>query len=1106
MAFVPTIAPVSQGDFTINGKPDVTSFETFQTSLKNIGAGWADENVFGLGLKHIVDASVNANPTEFIQDPNYNIFIDPQLRGLEKYIGNFIHSKSAKQTYRLIEDFKNDSQKHNGSPSYIIGRVLGGFTDPSSLFMFSKAGRFLFTGSRLARGAKAGTLIGLEEQGKRLLNEDRSALESTLITAGGFVLPALFPAINNKVASKSFDDAANKLDNLDNHYGPQSIGGGVYKNKSVGASDISDGLKTEADWINSNQIRPTGLGILGEDSGFTPIFRVLKTGGLEEQDFITTVLENPLLTKGNFDGIASGITIERKIKSRHYMIKISDDAVMSEYAAYLKNAGKREQNFLEKTVNIKMGTGEQKYGILSPREFASKVTRARINPNGEYPPEVVAAAKHTQDLFYGPLGKEYKDSGISLAYHKYQLSRVELYIKQMDGSMPTGKGPNTKRNKVKRPDKVKKLQDLLIQKRKLEGRIKLIEEKGVQLKTNYINPLFKRDVIDAYPEQFKSIMREELEALDKTGMTPEIIDDIIEGFMKYQPTVALRGIDDILTKMPDEALGEVNKISSRFLGRDLDINYERLMNEGFMEDDVMLLQRHYFNQVVPDIELTKVFGDPMGYGTRWANDNPYQEGLLQIADNMLKKNGLYDEYIEQSTDFAAEPIGSYLTKAQISNLKDLDASIHLVRGTYGLANDPNRTFSRGLRMMKLYNATTMLTGIAQVVDTARLVMINGMSKTFKVQLEMFQSGMAKELVKMSKNSTQLGGEALDMIDSSRAMGMYGMEDAFGVFNKMERGMSKVGNLYFTFLNASNPWNASVKTMAGFFNGTRIIENVEKIALGKKISKLNRARLNNIGIDDTIAREIYKQYQKHGVGKNGKISTKADGNDFKYMRVANSDSWDNTPEAIKASEIYHQGLGKQVNVDIVTPSKGDIPLWANSEMGGAIAQFKKFGAAATQRMLLRGLQEKDTNFMQGVFLLMGAGMMVDAFRQKQFGKDYSKKPFPTKLVDGFDRSGLGGIFSDINNAIERLGNNQVGLRPLLGGKKPYGTYKDILNNPIPDVLGPTANQITNIADIMWTWGTGKYNHHTARNVRRLVPFQNVWFLDSVFDKLEKNVLR
>ena len=84
--------------------------------------------------------------------------------------------------------------------------------------------------------------------------------------------------------------------------------------------------------------------------------------------------------------------------------------------------------------------------------------------------------------------------------------------------------------------------------------------------------------------------------------------------------------------------------------------------------------------------------------------------------------------------------------------------------------------------------------------------------------------------------------------------------------------------------------------------------------------------------------------------------------------------------------------------------------------------------------------------------------------------------------------------------------------MLGAKKPYGTYKDQRKTigpygmPIADILGPSASQIENIADIMFTWGTGKYNHHTARNVRRLVPFQNVWFLDSLFDSMEKNVLR
>ena len=56
-----------------------------------------------------------------------------------------------------------------GSPSYIVGRVLGGLTDPSSLFMFTKAGRFLFTGSRLSRATKSGVTIAAEEQGKDFL-------------------------------------------------------------------------------------------------------------------------------------------------------------------------------------------------------------------------------------------------------------------------------------------------------------------------------------------------------------------------------------------------------------------------------------------------------------------------------------------------------------------------------------------------------------------------------------------------------------------------------------------------------------------------------------------------------------------------------------------------------------------------------------------------------------------------------------------------------------------------------------------------------------------------------------------------------------------------
>lgn len=152
-----------------------------------------------------------------------------------------------------------------------------------------------------------------------------------------------------------------------------------------------------------------------------------------------------------------------------------------------------------------------------------------------------------------------------------------------------------------------------------------------------------------------------------------------------------------------------------------------------------------------------------------------------------------------------------------------------------------------------------------------------------------------------------------------------------------------------------------------------------------------------------------------------------------MRVGNTEVWDQTDDGVEAAKAFHAALGKQAKIDIVTPGKGDVPLWANTELGGILLQFKKFGIASTQRMLFRGLQEKDALFMQSILMLMAAGAMVDAYRQRAFNRDYSKKPTGQKLVDAFDRSGLGGYFSDINNAVERLSNNQIGFRPLLGAK-------------------------------------------------------------------------
>ena len=1106
----------------IQPRDDLTGLDALFSTTKNTTAGILKEQQIAKGVLYLAKHIFNENPT-YEMDDSYNIFNDPQISraGLDMYVGNFMHSRSADHTASLIKRFKEHHKKYAGSPAYIAGRIIGGILDPSSLFLFTKAGSWVLTGSRLKRGAMVGGIVGAEEASKRYFDDSRPMIESTLITAGGFIIPALFPSLPAKAAGKKFDRSAQLLDDADDSVfqSAGTMGAAAPKGEKwitlenkIKETEIlikegkgtpkviktwkkqlkllKEELKIEKkkakrmfmgdkEFQAENQIKPTGLGIFGEQGPWNPIFYVMKNGIVTAQEFMERTLEGSLYQIKNFSNIATSPSIERAIKSRYTPLVITTIREMETlYSKYLARMGKSGQNFIERTFDTKFyrSTNEGKK-VLTPRQFREQIWMARMG--SESVEEEAKVAAKSLDKYYGKIGKEYDELNIAQAFIEKQIATLEKYIQ-----MTTNNAKKAKFISIKR---------------KLQSRLDYINKYGSLKKDNYINMIFKRDVIEHRFHDFHNLMRG---MLKKRGLSKDQIDEIIEQFKHYQPVIRFPNIADEVKAARsknmvidiDEYVDKINKISARFRARDLGLDnddYIRLAEAGFIEKDTQTLIKLYFNQTIPDIEITKVFGDPMGYGIKWTNSSGFQLGIKQISDD-------YDELINAAKGAKQNE----LIKLKEEVLMRLDASIHLLRGTQGLHEDPNRALSRFYRIGKLYNSLTMLTGIAQVVDTARLITINGITKTFRLNWEVLTSGYAKEVWKKSMNTTQLGGEATDMFNSSRVMSMYGMDDAFTVFNKFERGMSSLGNLYFTFLNLSNPWNTAVKTIAGFYNGTRMLENIELLVKGKKLTKVNAARLKNLGIDDDMAKRIWKEYIKWGTGKGSKNSWKKNGDGYKLMRVANSEMWKDQ----KAADAFHNAIGKQANIDIVTPSKGDIPLWANTEIGGILTQFKKFGMASSQRMLMRGMQEGDAQFLQGVLLLMAAGAMVDAFRQRAYNRKYANKPFGQKLVDAFDRSGLGGIYSDINNSIERLANNEIGLRPILGAKKPYGTYRDFFNNPIPDVLGPSASQIANISDIMWTWGSGKYNHHTARNVRRLVPFQNVWFLDSLFDEVERDVLR
>ena len=1033
---------------------------------KNLGRGFVKENLIALTISKTLSGK------SFDREENYNPYNDPQLIGLLGEMSYFVGSKSREETSHRIKEFYQEQRKYYQSPMYWVGRIVGGLSDPVSAALFTPYGKVLLTGSRMARSGKFGGAIASEEFLKQNIDPTRTTGEGVLITGAGFVLPMVFPGLNKIPQSKNafknsdqkmkfaddVDDVENtkfKLTEKELKAQDESTFGGA----SAGAAEVNKILvaKEEARIL---EIADTGFGWLGEKLPITPFFRTLKASVINAKRSVLGLGENPLLLKANFKDMSTDSrSVERLIALERYRIFDSETEILNLYTQYLERMGiakkkvfKDLRNRLTKTEGDILGWDDFQKAIIYKRLGVSR--------KGTELDEVTKAADVSQKYIYS-LADQWADLRISQKYIEYHLDKVTKRLKKVKA-----KSIKTKADNIE----IKSLEGQMA---KLQDKLKYLDENG-PLAKNYVNRVWKRDAIAARIDEFMQIIKPMIKR-NHPKMSDKEIDDMIFNMQNSQPYVRFDKMDN-----NDMA------ISKSFHERELRFTKEDdalLVDAGFVETDFLALQRLYYNSVVPDLKLTEKFGDPMLSG-RWMEEGMLP-GLKQISEE-------YNELIKKAKS------NTYKTKLKnekIAVIKDLKAMRDLQRGTYGLPSDPQRSLSRGIRMLKLYNSVTMLTGaLAAVPDVARILMTSGINRGFRTSWDLFTNYLATDIAKRSHRMTLLSGEAADMILGSRAMSMYDLDNAFGVFNKMEKGVSKMGNMYFTYINLMNPWNTFVKSWAGAVNGTRIIEEVENWIVKGKISKLNKTKLLSVGIDEKNAKKIWNQYTKHGSGKGGLEA------EWKHVRIANTADWDD----IDAAQLFNSALGKDVNITIVTPSKGDVPLWFNEEWGGVIVQFKKFAMGATQRMLLRGMQERDMNFLGGIVMLMAAGAIVDATRTKAFNRDYSKKKWGEKVVNAFDRSGLGGVFSDMNNILERMTNNKIGLRPVLGAKRPYGSYtqKNIMSGF--GVLGPTSSQIGTISDIMWDWGTGKHNHYTARNVRRLIPFQNVWYLDSLFDQVEKGL--
>jgi hypothetical protein len=427
-----------------------------------------------------------------------------------------------------------------------------------------------------------------------------------------------------------------------------------------------------------------------------------------------------------------------------------------------------------------------------------------------------------------------------------------------------------------------------------------------------------------------------------------------------------------------------------------------------------------------------------------------------------------------------------LEKAMEADLRDVRGLRDRLRGTYGASKDPHALSSRFVRNMKSINTLAGMGSavVSSVPDIARLVMVEGFENAYAKGFSTLFNRQAKLVRQLGKKELDQAAIAVDATLGLRSHAMSDLGDLFGSRYTIERKLNQATGMFFLF-NGLNIWNQALKEMAGNMTMLRMTEGLMKP--WSKLTKADQEKFLKNGIGQQDHMRMQQQIRQFG---------RQEGKEW----LPESEAWTDATMRLK----FRNALNQNVERIIITPGAGDRALWTSTEFGSMLTQFKSYGQGAMVRMLTAGLQEKDGAFWQGAFLIVGLAGIINEIKRLQYGIE-SDEDVGTKLINAIDRSGIGGWFTDVNNAIEKISDHKLGMRPFFTDQP---QYQMPFGAKAGAVAGPTASNLINMADVASDVITFNADEKTLRNSRFFFPTGNLFYLDPIYDGVfgEGNVNR
>lgn len=1065
-------------------------------------------------------ATIPFNQFEAVE--GYNPFEDENtLAGYEDYADAFIHSQSPQETsaikQRINRQMQDITLRNESGAAGFFSSVAMGVIDPINVAATFIPGGLAVRGGSVAR--TAGTLAlsnagagVLSETALSATQETRTLTESALnvafdATLGG-VMGSAIQLVKNRgaLAAKFRNDVIGEQQTQ-----PQNIPNNIPGDRSIGAAEVFD--------TTLEQEAIKGPSFVNRTMNVSPVGRVAQSPSKIARQVNQQLAENNFTYAKNEEGIASFGAVETAVRCFDALIYKQVESTRDYYKQYkqaartggdtrmshiefseavgdamrngdqhaipqVAEAARAIRPIVEQTKNhmvelgilregVKVTTAESYFPriykfdkILSDRSEFKKIiadwlgetNQIAVNKAQGSLDKAVAGIERAENARPAAekLGAEIREAESWSGKKTELLSEVDKNIRLIGEKQAVADELSALRGLDKQTKKQAKRQA------QLERKLSAIDSAEQSL------PKLQRhlEILDK-PRQF----RNEYARLSRHANSLTRFDRRRQAAMRRMEPMAREELeaaaDDIINKIigapagivPGELIPDgLTKHAGFTKARTLNIPDERI--KDFLESDVNYVMENYIRQVAPEIELTKRFG-------------------RVDMDGQIK--AITEDYNRLISEAATPKERAKLEKRRDADLRDIRAMRDRLLGTYGAPKDPASFFVRAGRVARHVNFLRLLGGmtISSLPDMARPIMQHGLRSALK-PLGKMMTDISK--MRIAKADLREMGIGLEYALSSRSKVIADLNDPYSRRSFLERGLEwssqKFGN--FTLMNQ---YTDTMKMWSGLITQSKVLNAANAVAGGKKLSKKEITKLAHIGIDESMLHRIADQYSRHGEDLDG-------------LLTGHSHMWDDRV----VREAFQNAVLKDVRTTVITPGIGDTPLFMSKEVGKIVMQFKTFFFATHNRALVSGIQSGDASFYYGALLQVGLGSLVYVLKSMMAGREINTDP--SNLVkEGLDWSGMMGWLGEPNNVLENLSGGTYGMSAMFGGP-PASRYQS--RNGIGALLGPTFDLGGDIKNITAGVLNGEFDDREVRSVRKLLPFQNLFYLAPLLNQVEEQM--